>query len=209
MNAVRSMQGKVPTQMISNSAVFCSKMNDFIESYQILYGEVVTCANDINEKSKALASTMFAMHKFIEQLSELNRMTRCQDQHEMYAWLSKMITGTGNFIAQQGELFKSFLGSHMKYHLLEHESFREVLKYRDEYKKDFDKQQRNLLDRKEKLFRSKELNRWGYQGEGGVREIESKLDKLQRNKEAAFTYMLQNESRDLEVNRENLSFLSN
>jgi len=78
--------------MISNSAVFCSKMTDFVDSYQILYNEVTECAKDINDKSQALASTMFAMHKFVEQLSELNRMTRCQEQHEMYAWLSKMIT---------------------------------------------------------------------------------------------------------------------
>jgi hypothetical protein len=78
----------------------------------------------------------------------------------------------------------------MKYHLLEHESFREVLKYRDEYKKDFDKQNKNLLEKKERLFRNKEFNRWGYQGAGGVKEIESKFDKLSRVKEAAFTYML-------------------
>lgn len=52
--------------MISNSAVFCSKMTDFVDSYQILYNEVIECAKDINEKSQALASTMFAMHKFIE-----------------------------------------------------------------------------------------------------------------------------------------------
>ena len=99
LNNVQSIQGRVPGGMISTSAIFCSKMTDFIDSYQILYSEVIDCAKDINEKSKALASTMFAMHKFIEQLSELNRMTRCQDQHEMYAWLSKMITGSGNFIA--------------------------------------------------------------------------------------------------------------
>lgn len=117
----------------------------------------------------------------------------------MYAWLSKMITGSGNFIAQQGELFKSFLGSHMKYHLMEHESFREILKYRDEFKKEFDKQQRSLLDRKERLFRSRELSKWGYQGEGGINEIDSKLEKLLKLREAAFTYMLQNESRELEI----------
>lgn len=153
MEHVQSLQGRVPGQMISNSAVFCSKMTDFIDSYQILYNEVIECAKDINEKSKALASTMFAMHKFIEQLSELNRMTRCQDQHEMYAWLSKMITGSGNFIAQQGELFKGFLGSHMKYHLIEHESFREILKNRDEIKNAFIKQEKSLLDKKERLLR--------------------------------------------------------
>jgi len=77
MSNVLSAQGRVPSQMVSNSAVFCSKMTDFIDSYQILYNEVIECAKDINEKSQALASTMFAMHKFIEQLSELNRMTRC------------------------------------------------------------------------------------------------------------------------------------
>ena len=30
---VISYQGRVPAQMISNSAVFCSKMTDFIDSY--------------------------------------------------------------------------------------------------------------------------------------------------------------------------------
>lgn len=79
MNCVISKDGKVPAQMIQNSAVFCSKMTDFVDSYQILYNEVIECAKDINEKSQALASTMFAMHKFIEQLSELNRMTRCHE----------------------------------------------------------------------------------------------------------------------------------
>jgi len=66
MDNYKSLQGRVPAQMISNSAVFCSKMTDFIDSYQILYNEVIECAKDINEKSKALATTMYAMHKFIE-----------------------------------------------------------------------------------------------------------------------------------------------
>ena len=43
-----------------------------------------------------------------------------------------MITGTGTFIAQQGELFKKYLGSDMKYHLLEHDTYRELLKTREE-----------------------------------------------------------------------------
>ena len=80
----------------------------------------------------------------------------------MYAWLSKMITGSGNFIAQQGELFKSFMGSHMKYHLIEHESFREILKSRDEIKNTFMKQEKNLNDKKEKLFKSRDFGKWGY-----------------------------------------------
>jgi hypothetical protein len=37
-----------------------------------------------------------------------------------------MITGSGNYIAQQGELIEKFLAEHMKYHLHEHETFREI-----------------------------------------------------------------------------------
>lgn len=76
---VKTESGEVSVQMVTNSAVFCSKMTDFIDSYQILYNEIIECAKDINEKSKALATSMFSLHKFIEQLSELNRMTRCYD----------------------------------------------------------------------------------------------------------------------------------
>lgn len=126
-------------------------------------------------------------------------MTRCTDQHEMYAWLSKMITGSGNFIAQQGELFKSFLGSHMKYHLIEHESFREILKNRDEIKNAFIKQEKALNEKKEKLLRNKDLSKWGYLEEGGLKELTKKQDQLQNHKEAAFTYMLQNETKELEL----------
>ena len=59
---------------------------------------MIECAKEINEKSNALAATMHSMQKYIEQLSELNRMTRCTDLHNMYAQLSKMITGTGTFV---------------------------------------------------------------------------------------------------------------
>jgi len=60
---------------------------------------MIDCAKEINEKSQELASTMYQLHKFIEQMSELNRMIKCQSQHELFGWLSKMVSGTGNFVA--------------------------------------------------------------------------------------------------------------
>ena len=48
-----------------------------------------------------------------------------------------MVTGTGNFIAQQGDLIKKYLGSHLKYHKDEHETFKELLNTREKNKKDF------------------------------------------------------------------------
>lgn len=53
------------------------------------------------------------------------------------------------------------------------------------------------------------MNKWGYEGPGGPAEIQKNLEKLQLNKEAAFTYMLQKDSRDVELEREELAFYSN
>jgi len=66
MDLIMNETGEVPGLMATNSGVFCSKMVDFTDSYQVLYNEVIECAKDINEKSQALASTMYAMHKFLE-----------------------------------------------------------------------------------------------------------------------------------------------
>jgi len=63
--------------MTANSAAFCTKQIDYVDSYQILYKEMIECAKEINEKSQELASTMLALQKFIEQMSELNRMIKC------------------------------------------------------------------------------------------------------------------------------------
>lgn len=51
MDLIISETGSVPGIMAPNSGVFCSKMVDFVDSYQILYNEIIECAKDINEKS--------------------------------------------------------------------------------------------------------------------------------------------------------------
>ena len=97
----------------------------------------------------------------------------------------------------------------MKYHLLEHESYRELLKAREEVKNSYLKQEKALNDRKEKLFRNKDYSKWGYTGDGGIAEIEKYQDKLATSKQAAFTYMLQKETKELEFAKEELAFYSN
>ena len=97
----------------------------------------------------------------------------------------------------------------MKYHLLEHETYRETLKNREEIKNAYVRQEKALLDKKERLFRGKDLAKWGYLGEGGVPHLTSMHEKLLSCKEAAFTYMLQKETKELELQKEELSFYTN
>jgi len=68
-------------------------------------------------------------------------MIRCVRLNELYAWLSKM--STGNHISKLGDLFKVYLGGNLKYHLSEHESFREVQALRESVKQNFIKKRTN------------------------------------------------------------------
>jgi len=53
-------------------------------------------------------------------------MIKVDRQHELMAWLARMTTSTAHYTANQGNLIRQYMGSYMKYHLAEHESFREL-----------------------------------------------------------------------------------
>ena len=135
-------------------------------------------------------------------------MIRVDRLHELYAWLSKMSTGTGNHIANLGDLFKVYLGTHLKYHMAEHESFRELQTLRESVKQTFIKKERNLIEKKERLFRSQDISRWGFES-GPQDDLIRRKDELLEDKERAFRFMLSKESQELETFREELFFYSN
>jgi len=167
-------------------------MTDFTDSYQILYQEIIETTREIKEKSSELAKTMHTLGEHLEKLGNVNSMIRCDRLHELYAWLSKMSTGTGNHIANLGDLFKVYLGGHLKYHLAEHESFRELQALRESVKQNFIKKERTLIEKKERLFKSQDISRWIF--EGPQDELIRRKDELLNDKEKAFRYMLTKES---------------
>ena len=167
-------------------------MTDFTDSYQILYQEIIETTREIKEKSAELAKTMHKLGEHLEKLANVNYMIRVDRTHELYAWLSKMSTGTGNHIANLGDLFKVYLGSHLKYHMAEHESFRELHTVRETVKQNFIKKESSLIDRKMRLFKTQDVSRWGF--EGPQDDLIRRKDELLGSKEKAFRYMLTRES---------------
>jgi len=75
-----TQDGDAPVTLIQNSSVFATKMQSFADSYQILYQEIIDTTLELNEKSQELAATMYSLGKFLEQLSEVNRMIKCERQ---------------------------------------------------------------------------------------------------------------------------------
>lgn len=118
-----------------------------------------------------------------------------------------MMTGTGNHVANLGDLIKVYLGSHLKYHMHEHESYRELLAVREANKKQYIKKERALIDKKERLFHNKDFTKWQFIGSQD--EIVRNRDLINSNKDVAFKFMLTDETQQLEIFREELAFFTN
>ncbi len=109
-------------------------------------------------------------------------MIKCQSQHELYAWLSKLVTGTGNFVFQTGELVRDFMGEdYMRMHYEEAEAFRELYNMRQAIDTQYIKTEKALIDRKEKLLKQGDLTKWGsgpfscFKDEKQMAELKDKL----------------------------------
>lgn len=72
----------------------------------------------------------------------------------------------------------------MKYHLDEHESFREIFNIREITKQQYVRSERALIDKKEKLFKGKDLFKWG--GFEDNVELLKLKDELLKDKDKAF-----------------------
>ena len=71
----------------------------------------------------------------------------------------------------------------------------------------FVKIDRSLLEKKEKLFKQKDLYKWG--GFQDNLQLQKMQDELVQNKEKAFLFMLPKETKEMESKKEELGFLRN
>jgi len=101
-----------------------------------------------------------------------------------------------------------YCGSHLKYHLWEHEGMRELHTIREQYKTAYMKKERALIEKKEKLFKTKDYRTWLCTALS-LDELRAKSEELYKNKDKAFKFICTEETRDLNILREELSFYTN
>ena len=122
---------------------------------------MIKITQDVHIQSLELAQTLGCLTKSLESLSDLNRrMIKCDRIADLYAQLSRMITGTGQHVTNTSELIKLYCGSHLKYHMQEHESMRELLRERETVKYNYTSKERALFDKKERLYKEKKIGKW-------------------------------------------------
>ena len=50
---------------------FSNKMGDYVDSYDILYKEIIECSREINDKSSELANLFLKLHESLLRMSSL------------------------------------------------------------------------------------------------------------------------------------------
>ena len=79
---------------------------------------------------------------------------------------------------------------------------------REQVKANYMKKERQLFDKKERLFKNKDPQKWGCTAIS-YDDLQSKIEDLFLHKEKAFRFMMTEETRQLNVEREELSFYTN
>ena len=95
------------------------------------------------------------------------------------------------------------VASWFKYQMTEARTFKEAAWLRNESIQRFNMQRVDLLKRKEKLFRRKEVSEWGCQPE----KLSEAMDSLQ-DAELAFQYMLPNATQQVNYLEEESNYFS-
>ena len=99
----------------------------------------------------------------------------------------------------------------MRYHFEEADTLKEMFQLREAVRTQFIRVEKTLIDKKEKLFKTTDISKWG----GGAscfkddKEMSDLKDKLMNDKALAFTYMLPKDTAEYEMKKEELYFLTN
>lgn len=106
-----------------------------------------------------------------------------------------------------------YLGEdYMRKHHEESEAYREVFNLREAIHNQFVRNEKVLIDKKEKLFKAGDLAKWGsgpFSCFVDSKQMNDIQEKLMGDKATSFSYILPKESQDCEYKKEELCFLTN
>lgn len=194
-----SGNAKIFLQPSSSGAKFCNNLTDIVDNYQILYREIINCSKELTEKAADFSSTFHQMKRLMDQMSEHQKRIQCTSQAQAFEQLSGVISSTGVYVKNVGELMRKGFSDQMKYNLHEGDTFKDLFTHRDTLFQAFNRADKALQEKKEKLFKLRDVTKWG--GFKDMKQMNELKDELLKNREYAFDYMLPKETQEVEAKR--------
>lgn len=106
-----------------------------------------------------------------------------------------------------GELIKIYCAQAMKYYKQEHEPLTELLGFRQSRYEEYAADESKLNDRKEALFKSKDISKWEFSGD--MIELVGRKHDLLADRKKAYAFILSDESQKLQDKKEIVNFFTN
>jgi len=95
----------------------------------------------------------------------------------------------------------------MKYYKQEHEPLSDLLTFRNTKFEEYQAEKSKLDDRKETLFKSKDIKKWEFSGD--MIELVGRKHDLLADRKKAYPFILSNDSRKLQERKETVNFFTN
>ncbi len=151
-----------------------------------------------------MADDYYAIGAEIKHLAELLTAAEIPQIVNFYNRTAEMIIKNGDFTLHTGELINQSVGTWFKYQRQEAKCFKEAHWLRDESLQRYVTTKANLANRKEKLFKEKNVTNWELPDD----KIRLAQDTV-HDKEAAFRMMLPKETKKVEYLAEESSYFTN
>ncbi len=159
---------------------------------------------ELQIKSHELADDYYAVGAAINNFQELLKIADIPQATHLYKRMGDLVIKNGDFTLTTGEMMNHHLGSWFKYQKQASRCFKESHWLRDESLKRFTTHKTELMKKKERLFKEKNVSKWEIPAEK-AREAVDIMDDA----EAAFEMMLPAETKKVQYLGEESAYFSN
>lgn len=198
--------GQAQVNATAKGQLIADKLPDIVDAYQLLNQNLVDLSREALQKQKELSCIYKSIGDNMTHLEELYEKLGSQSNAYVQFKLSTCFLEQAKFQKDLGLLTEEMNSKWLQYNVKEASSMRVLNKNKEALKSQVAKFSKLLLDKKERLFKQKDVTKWG--GEDSV-QLERQKEQLLQNKELAFEQMLLLESHALTDKQQELHFYEN
>jgi len=183
---------------------FSYKMPEFINNYTAINKNIQDATLAFAAKATELADIVYDLSKYYEVLGSIYNNMEVKNMYQIHKFMSDVMTCWGDTYMEQSVLMEEKFSKFFTYHYHEDVPMREMIKTRFNLKEDYARAEIRLTEKKERLVKSQDFEKWQLDSTGMA-----KIAQLKNNEEMAKKFMLPQESKIVEQKRNLLQYFSN
>lgn len=204
ISAQKTATGNVDASGSANIWKFSYKMPEFISNYTAINKNIKAASLVFAEQVKEVSETVSQLSKYYEVLSTMYQDLDIKNMYQIHRFMSDILSVWGDTYKEQGQIMEDKFSNFFLYHSHEDIPLRDLVKKRFIIKENFVKSEIKLKEKKEKLIKTKEYDKWELDSEGL-----NKISQLKADVKLAKKYILPVDTKVVEDRRYLLNYFSN